>query len=129
MHYVGQKCLYFMQSTKLTVLNMFSIPPLKRLPSVDLEHMNREQLVKIFKNFAMPMHKRPTHAHNTTCPDQSEQLPVSQRTIHLKRKPESNVEKLTDGCKRIKFASHREVELNPKHDGDSPMVIILLFFF
>lgn len=129
MRYLEQKCFYFMQWIAINHNSIFFIPLLKRLPSVDLGQLNREQLVKIFRSYAMPIHKRSKHVHTTFKQiEQSEQLSGSQRTIHLKRKPESNVEKSTDGSKRIKFTSIQEEELTPKmrmHDEDSPMVNIL----
>lgn len=98
---------------------------LKRLPTVDLEQMDRDELVKIFKSYATPIHKRPRHA--STNAEQSDKLPGNHRSIQLKKKPEPNVEKLTDACKRIKFSNTRQGDLLPKkrmQEADTPMVII-----
>lgn len=108
----------------------YAVQPLQRLPTVDLEQLNRDELVKTFKSFATPIHKRPRHGHAHTNAEQREQLPGSQRSIQLKKRPEPNVEKLTDACKRIKFSNTRQEELLPKkrmHEGDTPMVINFSF--
>lgn len=99
---------------------------MKRLPAVDLEQSNREQLVKIFKSYATPIHKRFKHSHTTNHEDQINQMHGTQQNVQLKTKPETNVERLTDACKRIKFSNTREEELVSKkrlHDGDTQMVI------
>lgn len=99
---------------------------IKRLPTVDLEQLNREQLVKIFKSYATPIHKRFKYSHTTNHEDQIHQLHGTQQNVQLKTKPETNVERLTDACKRIKFSNTREEELISKkrpHDGDTQMVI------
>lgn len=94
--------------------------------------MGRDQLVKIFKSYAMPIHQRSRHAHTSNDTDQNNQHVGSQRTIHLKRKPDSSVEKLTDSYQKIKFSGTREEEAPTAkkrlHDEDTLMVRILLFF-
>lgn len=100
----------------------------QRLPSVNLEEMNREQLVKIFKNYASPIPKR----SSGTLPlangkEQHNQLAAGQHSVQLKRKPETNLEKSTDLCKKRKYSNDKVADATTanrkrQHNGDVPMV-------